>query len=516
MSSPQKLLLKLTLVPLAVFGSLAGFGASAAAAAAPTYNMEGTWTTGYRSGTTLEEPNGVWDITTFNEATGAFSGEAEVEGVTFTLTGIESGAEVHQELSEGGYVAHDTYTLSKLKTGHLGTEDGTFEGGEFWAEVTGPAEPIGKKAKEEAATKAKKEAEEKKAKEAAETKSATSTIVTCNYEFATSEDTCVAVVGDASAATPVTPTGSVTFTTTSGGFTSGATCTLAPTSGSPSVANCTLVYFTTNSGLPTITATYGGDSLHTGSVGHTQFLGLGEEGTYEAPTGPSGQFPNEVTLNTEVPINGTTVEGTAQTPEPNPSPVPLTLPSLTGLDAVSAGDLGLVETDTKKVDNSGAQNAKDLKEANESIEKLNARSGELTKSATAAGQAEAKLLQKDATEAIDAYTKMLKEQAEVEKEILRNLSKGSAFAASHKGAKKPRIKSIKPLAYVVEHNVAAGKLKLKLHLNRAALDKLAGKRNSVKVLLRVDMVLPSSVYKSGVPRSFVESITLQRTPKHKK
>jgi hypothetical protein len=512
----QKLLVTLAPALLAALGSLAGIAPSIAAAAAPTYNMVGTWTTGYSSGSMREAPNGTWDITTMNMATGAFSGEAEIEGITFTLTGTESGAEVHQELTEGGYVAHDTYTLSTLKTGNLGTENGTFESGEFWAEVTGPAEPIGKKAKEEAAT--KKEAEEKKAKEEAEknAKRPTSTIVTCNYEFATSEDTCVAVVGDASSTTPVTPTGSVTFTTTSGGFTSGATCTLAPTSGSPSVANCTLVYFTTNSGLPTITATYGGDSLHTGSVGHTQFLGLGEEGTYETPTGPSGQYPNEVTLNTEVPINGTTVEGTVQSPEPNPSPVPLTLPALTGLDATSAGDLALVETDAKKVNNSGAQNAKDLKEANESIEKLNARSGELTKSASPAGQAEAKLLQNDATEAIDAYTKMLKEQAEVEKEILRNLSKGSAFAASHKGAKKRKTKSLKPLAYVVEHNVAAGKLKLKLHLNRAALDKLAGKRNSVKVLLRVDMVLPSSIYKSGVPRSFVESITLQRTPKHKK
>jgi uncharacterized protein YdbL (DUF1318 family) len=244
---------------------------------------------------------------------------------------------------------------------------------------------------------------------------------------------------------------------------------------------------------------------------------MGTEGTYETPTGPSGEYPNEVTLNTEVPISGTIVEGTVQSPEPNPSPVPLTLPPLTGLDPTSAGDLALTETDATKVDNSGAQNAKELKEANASIEKLNARTTELTKSAGAAEQAEGKELEKDAAETIDGYLKMLKEEAETQKEFIKNLSKASVSAASHKTAKKPRTRSLKPLAYVVEHGVAAGKLKLKLHINRTALNKFAGKRNSVTVLLRVDMVLPSSVYPRGVPRSFLEPIKLKRTPKkHKK
>jgi hypothetical protein len=508
----QRLLLTLALALLAVGGSLASLAPGIAAAEAPAYNMTGTWTTGYRSGATREPQNGTWDITTMNMSTGAFSGTAEIESEQFKLTGTESGAEVHQELSleGGGYVADDVYTLSVLASGHVGTNNGTFEGaGEFWAELTGPPEEAGKKAKEENEKKAQEEAEKS-------AKRPTSTSVTCNYEFATSENTCVAAVGDGGSGTSVTPTGSVTFSTTSGGFTSGASCSLAPTSGSPSVGSCTLVYFTMNSGLPTITATYGGDSHHTGSVGNTQFLGMGTEGSYETPTGASGEYPNEVTLNTEVPISGTSVEGTVQSPEPNPSPVPLTLPALTGLDPISAGDLKLTETLATKVDDSGAQNAKDIKETNESIEKLSARTDELKKSASAAEQAEAKALEKDATEAIDAYTKMLKEQAEVQKEILRNLGKGSAFAARHKAARKPKTRSLKPLAYVVEHGVAAGKLKLALHLNRAALRKFAAKRNSVTVLLRVDMVLPSSVYAGGVPRSFLEPITLKRAPKHKK
>jgi hypothetical protein len=505
----QKLLLTLALASLVAVGSLASVASSVAVAAAPTYNMLGSWTTGYDSGSTREAQNGTWDITQMDMATGAFSGTAEIEGITFTLTGTESGAEVEQELSEGGYTAHDTYTLSVLASGHVGTNDGTFEAGSFWAEQGGSTSE--ETATKEAAKKAKEEGE--KAEKSAIRPTGTS--VTCNYELATSEDTCVASVGDGGSGTPVTPTGSVTFTTTSGGFTSGASCSLAPTPGSPSVASCTLVYFTTESGLPTITATYGGDSRHTGSVGHTQFLGLGAEGSYEAPTGPSGQYPNEVALNTEVPIDGTTVEGTVQSPDPDPGPLPLTLPATTGLDAISAADLKLTETDATKVDDSGAQNAKEIKELGESIEKLNARTVELAKSTNPSDQSEVKVLEKDAAAAIEATAKMLKKQAEVEQEIIEKVSKASVSAA-HKRAKKPKTRSLKPLAYVVMHNAAAGKLKLKLHLNRAALDRLAGKRNSVTVLLRIDTVLPSSVYKSGVPRSFVESITLKRAPKRKK
>ncbi len=502
-ASRYRLIVALTAALLVAFGALA----SIATAAAPTYNMAGTWTTGYVEMGAREAQNGTWDITQMNMSSGAFSGTAEIEGSAFALTGTESGDEVHQELSEGGYIAHDTYTLSVLASGHVGTNNGAFEAGGFWAELGGSNEEATLKAKEEAAKKEKEETEKS-------AKRPTSTSVTCNYEFATSENTCVAVVGDAGSGTPVTPTGTVTFTTTSGGFGNGASCSLAPTSGSPSVANCTLVYFTTSSGLPSITATYGGDSRHGGSVGHTQFLGMGEEGTYEAPVGPSGEYPNEVTLSTEVPIDGTTVEGVVEPTNGNPAPLPLQLPALTGLDATSAGDLGLVEADAKKVDASGAQNAADLKQMNAAIETLDARAIQIKDSPGAAQQAEAETLNKDINEATSAVTQMLKKQNQAAQEIIQNL-KNSVFVA-RKAAKKQRTRLLKPLAYVVKHDVAAGKLKLKLPLNRAALDKLAGKRNSITVLLRVDMVLPSSAYESGVPRSFVESITLKRAPKHKK
>jgi hypothetical protein len=147
---------------------------------------------------------------------------------------------------------------------------------------------------------------------------------------------------------------------------------------------------------------------------------------------------------------------------------------------------------------------------------VKAGAAEVAKASGAAEQAELARVQKDTVEAIEAVRKMLKKQQEAElEEISRDLGSGSSFEA-RKSARKPKTRSVRPLAYVTRSNVAAGKLKLPLHLNRVALDKLAGKRSSVTLLLRVDVVLPSGVYKGGVPRSFLERVTLERAPKHKK
>ena len=388
--------------------------APAASAAAPTYNLQGTWTSGPLSGGVRQPANGTQIVTQMNMTTGAFSGHSEVDGVAFELSGTESGNSVEFTQTEGGYTAHDKIpALSILSDGNIGG-NGSFEAGEFWMEVTssstGPTNAEKEAKEKEAAKKAKEEAEKT-------AKRPTATAVTCNYEFATSENTCVASVGDGGSGTPIMPTGAVTFTTTSGGFTSGASCSLAPTSGSPSVGSCTLVYQTANSGLPEITATYGGDAQHAGSVGHTQFLGTGsEEGTAETPPGTPGEYPNEIELGLNVPTGGTTVEGAANGPDPSPAPVPMTLPALTGLDAVSAADLKLTETDATQVDASGAQNPKSVKEMDQSIEKLNQREVELTHAAGPAEQAEVKVLMKDTNETLESITKMLKAQEEAEKE----------------------------------------------------------------------------------------------------
>jgi len=547
-----------------VLFALAAFAPGLASAAAPTYNLTGTWTTGYRSGATLEPANGSWDITSMNMTTGAFSGTAIVLGVSFVLEGHESGAEATQTLTEGGYVAHDVYTVSTLANGHIGTINGTF-GGEFWAELIGPATTPA----EEAAKKAKEAAEKEKRP--------TGTSVICNYEFATSENTCVASVGDGGAPPAIAPTGSVTFTTTSGGFSSGASCSIAPEPSAPSISTCSLVYFTINSGLPSITASYGGDAHHAPSSGKTQFLGTGTEGTFETPTGPSGQYPNELSLNTEVPVTGTTVEGTVQGPDPAPVPVPIVLPGVSSaLDATTAADLRIAEALVGEVDVEAAQNPAKVAELDQSIEKLDARAVELSKSASPAEQPDAQKALKDASETAEAATKMLKTQEEYAKDALTGtrtagqadqsiekldaqaveLLKSPSPATEAKGqaeldeankqleallkaakqknevvkqvinnlgtafiARAPaRIKTqrVKSIGHVVLHGVAAGKLKIKIKLNRAALDRLAGKRGSVTVYVRVQMVLPSGTFKGGVPRVFEQRVTLERAPKRKR
>jgi hypothetical protein len=107
---------------------------------------------------------------------------------------------------------------------------------------------------------------------------------------------------------------------------------------------------------------------------------------------------------------------------------------------------------------------------------------------------------------------MLKAQQEVEKEIIKNATSSAFSSTKHKTAKQQKTRATKPLAHVIERNVAAGKLKLVLKLNRAALRKLTGKRGKLTVYVRVNMVLPSMLYKSGLPRSYVKVITLKRTP----
>lgn len=549
-------------VLVAAIACIAG-AAPAAASASATYNMLGTWTTGYLNGSEREEANGNYDITQMNMSTGEMSGTAEVEGISFAVKGTESGSLAEFTLSEGGYVAYDRLPLSVLADGHVGG-NGTFgseysEGGAgFWAEQggAGTSEEKAKKEKEEAEKAAKRP---------------TGTTVTCNYEFASSENTCVAQVGDGGAQPFVTPTGTVTWTTTSGGFGNGATCSLAATPLSPAVASCTLTFFTANSGLPSITATYQGDSRHAGSVGHTQLLGEISETSFEAPTGPSGQYPNEVDLGSEVPVSGTTVEAAVQSQIADPVPVPIVLPNpQSTLDQSSASDVRIVDALVSEVDVEGAQKPATVTEMDRSVEVLDARAVELDRSSSAAEQLKGQELLKDAAAASAQITALIKTDDEVLKgaiegnakvgradesiekldskaieqfkstspaedakgqaeldeadktleellkavkqkdELLKKVAANLSAASGLSGVRAGRVRS---LGYTRLQGVAAGKLKLKVPLSRSALKKLAGTRSSVAVYVRLSMILPSKLIPAGVPRSFVERLTLRRAPK---
>ncbi len=102
----------------------------------------------------------------------------------------------------------------------------------------------------------------------------TVTQVICNLVIATATDTCTATVGDAASAGATNPTGTVTFTSKSGGvFIAGNTCNLTNTPLSGNTSSCSVQFLppTTASTLPAITATYSGDSTHNSSSGSTHY-----------------------------------------------------------------------------------------------------------------------------------------------------------------------------------------------------------------------------------------------------
>jgi hypothetical protein len=101
----------------------------------------------------------------------------------------------------------------------------------------------------------------------------TATQVSCNLVIATATDTCTATVADTTTS-PTNPTGTVTFTSASGGtFVAGSSCTLTATPLSPNTSSCS-VQFEPPSGKPlepVITASYAGDATHAASAGTTSY-----------------------------------------------------------------------------------------------------------------------------------------------------------------------------------------------------------------------------------------------------
>jgi hypothetical protein len=97
----------------------------------------------------------------------------------------------------------------------------------------------------------------------------TSTSVSCANLKPTLRQ-CTATVSDTSPGTEITPTGTVGFSANGSGVFSSTTCTLSATA-TVGQSSCS-VYYATSAGAAsgqTITATYGGDSTHTGSSGTT-------------------------------------------------------------------------------------------------------------------------------------------------------------------------------------------------------------------------------------------------------
>jgi hypothetical protein len=251
--------LRRTLLTLAALAALLLLPA-AASAAPPAFDLQGVWQSGVLSSSGVRAPaNGTQTVTSMNMTTGEFSGHSEVEGTQFTLQGKESGTSLEFTQTEGGYTAHDKVpVLSILPDGKIGG-NGSFEAGNFWMEVTAPTVPP-------------KSSDTELPGEA--TNHGAFVTVLCNiFPSALSTSNCTADVGDASGVSRKTPTGTVTFSTSTGTFTGGDTCTLATVVGLGAISGCTVAFQpapNTQQGAPLpVVAHYSGDADFAAASGGT-------------------------------------------------------------------------------------------------------------------------------------------------------------------------------------------------------------------------------------------------------
>ena len=92
----------------------------------------------------------------------------------------------------------------------------------------------------------------------------------------------------------------------------------------------------------------------------------------------------------------------------------------------------------------------------------------------------------------------------------------SAREAIASRARQPA-KRVVPLAVVVRRHVAAGAVTLRLKLNRGRLATLLARRRSVRIFVRVNLALPSTILsRGGFPLAIGESVTVRRAPVHRR
>jgi Bacterial Ig-like domain (group 3) len=113
----------------------------------------------------------------------------------------------------------------------------------------------------------------------------TSTSVVCSPSSleAGSSTSCKASVTDTASGTLITPTGTVTFTSTGAGTFSSAKCTLAS-------ASCSVTYSPSAAGSPVITASYSGDSVHSVSSGTSALTVSTAPSQVTSPLGVDGSW----------------------------------------------------------------------------------------------------------------------------------------------------------------------------------------------------------------------------------
>src|SRR5204863_5598630 len=101
----------------------------------------------------------------------------------------------------------------------------------------------------------------------------TATTLTCspNPVAVNTASTCTAAVRDTDSGAVTTPSGPVDFTAGGSGSLGASSCTLSPT-GTSGLASCSVGYRPSTTGPRSLGASFGGDSIHTGSDGGASLL----------------------------------------------------------------------------------------------------------------------------------------------------------------------------------------------------------------------------------------------------
>jgi hypothetical protein len=389
-------------------------------------------------------------------------------------------------------------------------------------------------------------------------KAAASTGVTvmCDYDPLTSQDACTAVVADSSGPGATRPTGSVTFASAGGGFFPfGKTCTLSTSPSAPSTGFCSVAFIpAAGAGFPNLSAAYPGDATHAAATGSTRFIVPGgEPAGYEASSTASG-YPNELSVEVNVPAAHSELQAgvsKGETAPPRPpgkqlraSEDPNIVPSMRSEVEEREREErypDIVPSMRKEVEEREIEYERDVqrihREVNEAkqhaaglgtaaqTEQNAALAADSAVIAQIAAQEKSPDLKKDPASAA-VLAKLAKQSQELQKaigeivELQRHEAEGAikgvgssltlagvARARAHHG-------KLVALGHVRVVAVSAGKVKLKIRLKRSTLARLARGKRSLTLNLRVVMVMPSQVVKSGLPVGIVRHVTLHTAALH--
>lgn len=487
---------------------LAASSHGASSAAGP--DLTGTWTVVNTSG-----PGAPGTLVITNGRNGAFDGTGYG---SYVVKGSVSGSHVHYTVSSATYTSTVDGTLNagatrityswKDQNGAKGTAYLERNGAPpTTTTATNPKTPTGTG------------------------NSATS--VSCYFDFTSGKDTCTAQVANADGSGPV-PTGTVTFTNSgAGSFPAGNKCTLTASADAPGIPFCSVVFLPPDSNLPSITATYSGNGTFSGSSGKTQFAKTGGPAvdvTTPPPAIPDF-IPEEGTIFTDVPGDGTTVETSAEeeqaaqsgdeppndtlTDEQRADILELTEPVivisvLSDLDDQEA--VLNMETslhDVVSTENVGAW-AADFEEKSEVVYKR-------LEALQAAGDEESLA---EADKLADKYIRMLNYADKAMKIIDKppaaggstktvDLRYGAASFAGSAAAPKKKEK-ITVLFRATKSHVHHGSFSTKMHFNRTTLKRLLGKKSTMRIYVTVFMHVPAKGIKGGVPILTIKKLTLKR------